>query len=653
MKKIGSGFVPFLVFSFLFLFVAAQGQAKVSVRATVDRNQVPVGGNFTLKVTVDSEKSSPINPPSLPTIENVQLLHSWTSSQSRSTVVSTGQGIDFKTVNSKIYSYQYTPMQEGTVNIDPIRVKVDGKTYQTKPIQIAVLAAGQGRPQAQRPQQGQQWPGQGGSRQVPSEPSDPFAEAEEMFNQLLRRQFGGVPGGGFQTEPPTGKDAFFIIAEVDKTEAYKGEQILASWYLYTRGRVRDIDTLKYPTLKGFWKEDIQIATHLNFEQDVINGVPYSRALLASYALFPIEEGKRKIDPYKAKATIVGGFGFGRGHQATKSSDNIPILVKPLPEEGKPGNFTGAVGEFQMTVDAPNKSIITHQPFPLRIRFEGRGNAKLIELPELPLSDNLEIYDIKNESKFFKNGQSFKEFEVLLIPNKPGPLKIDALKSSYFDPRKREYIMLDSDPIELQVLPGSKQQSIGEERLKADDEQIVLPGLVKEWNPEFIARSSKFHYWFILYALALLVVLGKLVKDAGWMIKNPTTEEIIAARFSKIEKHIGKQKYRAAGIEATNTVYRVLGELTGEGGSNQQLEKVLTKTDPSVRREIEEPLTKLMDFFGVLGFGPASFVKEFKDTKGLENKAKELKSLLLKACQLSKGNEEFDKKRSNKKKGEDL
>ena len=253
MKRIGNLSPSILVFSFLLIGFMPQALAQVSVQATVDRNQVPVGGNFTLKVSVDSEKSAPVTPPSLPTIENVQLLHSWTSSQSRSTVVSTGQGIDFKTVNSKIYSYQYTPMAEGTVNIDPIRVEVGGKTYQTKPIQIAVLASGQGRPQAQRPQRRQQIPGQGGANPFPTQPDDPFAEAEEMFNQLLRRQFGGIPGGGFQTEPPTGKDAFFIIAEVDKTEAYKGEQILASWYLYTRGRVRDIDTLKYPTLKGFWK----------------------------------------------------------------------------------------------------------------------------------------------------------------------------------------------------------------------------------------------------------------------------------------------------------------------------------------------------------------------------------------------------------------
>jgi hypothetical protein len=42
---------------------------------------------------------------------------------------------------------------------------------------------------------------------------------------------------------------------------------------------------------------------------------------------------------------------------------------------------------------------------------------------LPLSlpSTLEVYDTKNEAKFFKEGTSFKEFELILIPRQPGSL----------------------------------------------------------------------------------------------------------------------------------------------------------------------------------------------------------------------------------------
>ena len=79
--------------------------------------------------------------------------------------------------------------------------------------------------------------------------------------------------------------------DVDKKRAYVGEQITANIYLYTRGQIRDIDTLKYPSLKGFWKEDLDLATRLNFESVEVSGVLYQRALLVSYALFPIKAGK--------------------------------------------------------------------------------------------------------------------------------------------------------------------------------------------------------------------------------------------------------------------------------------------------------------------------------------------------------------------------
>ena len=613
---------------FIVLFWCTSAFAEISVQATVDRNEVEAGGSFTLKVTVNSDQSLPSNPPSLPVISNVQLLHRWTSSQSKSSVVTTGQGVDFKTVKSRIYSFQFSTLKEGKVSIDPIQLDVNGKSFTTKAIQISVLKPGSAPSfQANQQQQPQR-----------RRPRDPFERMEEQFNQMLNRSFGGVPGArGYMTDPPKGKDIFFILAEVDKTEAYKGEQIVASWYLYTRGRVRDIDTLKYPTLKGFWKEDIQISTQLNFEQDVINGLPYSRALLASYALFPIEAGKQTVDPYKAKATIVGGFGFGRGQQATKSSKNIPILIKPLPEDGKPADFTGAVGQFQMTVDLPSQTIVTHQPFPLKIRFEGRGNAKLIELPDLGLDEKLEIYDIKNESKYFKNGQSFKEFEVLLIPNTPGPLSIKPLKTAYFDPQKKEYVELTSQPIELTVLQGTKQQSMGEERLKSTEEKKSLPSVVKTWDPQYTYRASKLMYWLILFPLALLILLAKFFIDSGFFVRNPSLEEKVNQRFGRIDRMLDKNQFRKVGIEATNTVYLVLGDLSGEGGANEELEKILAKTAPSVRREIEQPLRKLMDYFGVLGFGPKSFVKDFKDNKTLKEKTKELKKLLIKACQLSKGN----------------
>ncbi len=157
------------------------------------------------------------------------------------------------------------------------------------------------------------------------------------------RQLPGMQPGQPAINPD---EAFFIQAEVDKNRAYVGEQVTVSFFLYTREETNSGHRhFEVPDLKGFWKEELEMATRLNFEQVVLRNIVYQRALLVSYALFPIRAGQARIDPYKAKCTVLTptNFGFGRPYQFTKASREIAIEVLDVPSEGRPANFTGAVG----------------------------------------------------------------------------------------------------------------------------------------------------------------------------------------------------------------------------------------------------------------------------------------------------------------------
>ena len=93
-----------------------------------------------------------------------------------------------------------------------------------------------------------------------------------------------------------------------------GEQVTANYYIYVPSKyvLTSFDAVKYPNLQGFWKEDIEMAQSLRYESVVVDGILYNRALLASYALFPIKEGRAKLDEYKAKCdmAISGFMGLG-------------------------------------------------------------------------------------------------------------------------------------------------------------------------------------------------------------------------------------------------------------------------------------------------------------------------------------------------------
>ena len=279
--KTGKAFLGLVSLSILLYsqFVFA-GTTVVSV---VDRNELAVGQTFILEVRVSSDQDERVGAPEIPQIQGATLVGQDQQSSSRSSVVATGQGIDIKNLKETNYRYEFMAQQKGPIKIAPILLQSGGKKLSTQAITLNVLEKGA--------QVAQRNPRRRGSRPGNLDQDDPLTKMEAQFNQLLRRHFGGggtagpgstrpgMPPGGFSTAPKGPNHAFFVLAEVDKTEAYKGEQIVASWYMYTQGNVREIDTLKYPSLKGFWKEDIQISTHLAFEKEIVNGIPYNLSLI--------------------------------------------------------------------------------------------------------------------------------------------------------------------------------------------------------------------------------------------------------------------------------------------------------------------------------------------------------------------------------------
>jgi hypothetical protein len=617
--------------AFLFLVVnSAHAAEGVEVTATVDRNQVGMGDVFNLQLTVSAKESVTVEEPQIPSIRGMELIGSSTGSETRSSYVN-GR---FLTEQARTFNYMIAAQLQGKLTIPALTVNVDGKAYQTKPIDIAVSARAQVQPRA-----GQQPPrGRGGA-------PDPFGmldeQDEELFRQMLQRNFPGGGGGGIQPQQPVNpNEAFFVQTEVDKPRAYVGEQVTAAFYLYTRGQIRDIDTLKYPDLKGFWKEELEMATRLNFEQVVVNGIPYQRALLVSYALFPIKAGKATIDSYKAKCTVLtpSTFGFGRPYQFTKASREVAIEVKDVPTEGRPANFTGAVGRFRVTAAFEPPTGTTNTPITLRIRFEGQGNAKLIELPNLNLPPSFELYDQKSQAKFLKDGTSFKEFEVLIIPHEPGVFKIPPVAMGVFDPESAKFQNIASQPLNLTVTgtatsPQANVPSAPEKRDTADrGPKLPLPAI--EMGSTVASAQTMMGITAGVY-LGLFGFLGlTAVRQLRRKPKKASLKMILARRSKNVRDLAAKGEYRRVGVEMTNAAYYLLGQLSDQGGANLELERLLEKTPPSLRRELAEPIAKLLAQCEALSFAPESMIAGMTEKSKLQGLISEFEKILARAIELS-------------------
>jgi hypothetical protein len=606
----------------------------VTVNATVDRNQVGMGDVINLTVAVGAQDSIQVDEPHLPPLSGFEVINVSSGVETRSSFVN-GK---FLTTQSRNFNYMLAVMQKGALIIPEIPVLVEGKTYKTKEIKIMATAA---RANPQQQQQGRPR-GQG---QAPFEDMD---QMEELFNQMLQRQFqprGGVPGQNGQAQQPVNPDeAFFVLAEADKKKAFVGEQITANFYLYTRGQIRDIDTLKYPDLKGFWKEELEMATRLNFEQAVINGVAYQRALLVSYALFPIHAGISTIDPYKAKCTVItpSSFGFGHPYQFTKASHAIPIEVSEVPTNGRPANYSGAVGNFRVSAQFEPPTGAVNQPVTLRVRFEGQGNAKLIELPKLELPPSFEFYDQKSQAKFLKDGTSFKEFEVLIIPREPGVFNVAPVATAVFDPGTMKFTTIASQPLNITVtgsatspaapvLPGT---ATAEQRGDGAGAGPYLPSLSSDIERTGLSNPLAFVTPIGLYLMAFAVMAWQAWTQLRRKPKRASLKAVLKRRAKAMRDLAVVGEWRRVGVELTNATYYLLGQISEQGGAHQELALMLEHTPPSLRNELAGALQMLLEQCEALSFAPEKMLGGRTDKDKLELLIQEFEKVMTRAIVLA-------------------
>jgi hypothetical protein len=670
--KIGSLFCLFVLFS------SVPALAAVSVQATVDRNEMSLGDSFTLTVGVNSDESVESKDPRAPDLQGFELLNSWQSSSTSQRLVQTARGMEFEVQRRKEYNYLLAPRKKGTYSVGAFEVIVDGKVYNTQPITLSVGESG-GAPQGQA--QGRNGRGRPGARpQVQAPPGFPGADSfeeidraeEELFNQLLQRRAGGGGGGGrpggmpggsgappgpakpyvepqFRSLPTNPNDAFFIQVEVDKLDVYEGEQVTVSWYIYTRGQMETLDRLKFPDLKGFWKEIIEEVPSIQFSEEVINGVVYRKALLASHALFPIKAGTSIVDEYKIKSRVrlptqsFGGFGYGQAYEYTKSSQAVKINVKPLPTDGRPKDFAGAVGQFDVHASVENPNVPVNQPFTMKVRFEGTGNAKLIELPAVEWPATVEVYDTKSDSKFFKNGRSYKEFEILLIPRQEGDLKIPPIGASMFDPQKKQYYSRATQEINLKVEANpngaagvnTKSNEPGKVAPAAPPGNTVargsvLPDLILTYDkPGFLSTASQPAVWGGLYAFVLIILGWRSKVELGWGRRRQSLRDLVAKRFKKLDPQLKANNYRAIGAEMMNVFNLVLGAVSGQEAAGLELERMLERIPPSLRREYGEALKKQYDVFQLMSFAPEHMLGAYQQEATVRKEVDAAKALLQK------------------------
>ena len=141
---------------------------------------------------------------------------------------------------------------------------------------------------------------------------------------------------------------------------------------------------------------------------------------------------------------------------TLHTDGSVVKIKPLPVEGRPAGFSGAVGKFEITAEAPETTGATGDPLTLKINITGKGNFDRVTTNGLSASADWKSYKptAHFEPADRSNTSGTKTFEQSIVPTKAGAQEIPAVSFSYFDPEAGTYVTTATTPLAVEIAQGA-------------------------------------------------------------------------------------------------------------------------------------------------------------------------------------------------------
>ncbi|MEP6834702.1 MAG: BatD family protein [Gemmatimonas sp.] len=187
-----------------------------------------------------------------------------------------------------------------------------------------------------------------------------------------------------------------------------------------------------------------------------NGKNYTTYVFQK-ALFPLATGTITIpSPQLSYALRQTSSYFSREDSHTLKAESSTVVVRPLPEEGRPADFGGAVGVLKAVVQLDAAVARVGDPLVLTLRVSGSGNIKLLPRPTLEVEwatnvPGTERLHMDTSSSVVRGS---KEFDWILTPTRAGDVSTPAIDYSYFNPNTRKYETTEAAPVQFAINAGS-------------------------------------------------------------------------------------------------------------------------------------------------------------------------------------------------------
>jgi hypothetical protein len=167
----------------------------------------------------------------------------------------------------------------------------------------------------------------------------------------------------------------------------------------------------------------------------------------------MQQMQRRMQQMMTQAA--SGFDLGAVEQKDVVLRASAVLdVAPLPAQGRPATFSGAVGHFELVAAANPTRLRAGEPTTLELRVRGQGSFDRLDTPGVSGSSDWKTYapSVKQAD------DETKVFTQALVPERAGLTTIPPVAISYFDPDTAHYVTLETKPIAVDVSPGASMVS---------------------------------------------------------------------------------------------------------------------------------------------------------------------------------------------------
>jgi hypothetical protein len=406
--------------------------ATAAVTTQLEPGEVALGQSAQLTITTSGDGNDPVSPPSVPGLE----------------FVSVGQSSQMESINGVTSSttaetYEVIPQHAGKFTIPAL----------SRGAKVLVLYV---------------------------RPSGAAAGNNSGASSLPPPTTSGLSAGPTSL---TKDGTAFVRLRLPKRELYVGEIVPVDIQVGVRaGLAASISGL--PTLNGDAFMLNKLSSKPEQAQENIDGQPYS-VLTWHSALAVVKPGdfslnvetpltvKMRVAPQRRPRLPQGMFGdsmmddafsdsffqdfFGgtTEKEITVASEAETLKVLPLPTEGRPAGFDGAVGKFEVASELSAAQGAAGDPLTLRLKVTGAGSFDRVNSAVLGQVDGWKTY--KPTAKFEPADNAGysgeKDFEQAVIPMQPGRQIVPALTFSFFDPDTRRYETKLTAPLSVEVSPA--------------------------------------------------------------------------------------------------------------------------------------------------------------------------------------------------------